>query len=131
MKKKLNNFLLFATIATSVVFSGAFAQDNMENARPGLRNEEKFSERKAEMLSNLNQEKSTIDQVLNCVNSAQKGDDLEKCHEIKRASMEKMKEAHITKRKQRLERELKELNDQGQSAQGKALQKESGKPQKR
>ncbi len=81
MKKKLNNFLLLSVLATSVVFSTAFAQDAMENAGPsGSRNEEKFSERKAEMLSNLNQEKSTIDQVLNCVNSAKKGDDLEKWH---------------------------------------------------
>lgn len=116
MKKYLNKFLLLSALLSLIGNVSVSAQDVEPEGKRGPRNEEKFSEMKTDMISNLNQEKLAIDQTIACVNSAQKGDDLEKCREIKRAAMDKMKEAHMAKRKQRLEQELKELNEQQANA---------------
>ena len=112
MKKILSKFLLLSVLLSIANSSLLLAREDDQQERRGPRNEEKFSEIKADMLSNLGQEKTAIEQTIACVNSTQKMDDLEKCREIKRSSMDKLREANKAKHKQRLEQELKELNEQ-------------------
>ncbi len=78
---------------------------------------EKFSAHKAEMIGQLNKEKSMIDASISCINSAAKKEDMQKCHEQRKASMdalrqerEAMQKKRMGEKKERLQKELNEID---------------------
>ncbi len=75
--------------------------------------EENFAERKTQMAKDLNEEKAGLDKVITCVNSAQKHEDMKKCNEIRHANIQKIRERSIEKRKERLQNEIKQLDEKG------------------
>lgn len=79
------------------------------------KNNDRFAEFKSEMISDLNKEKSILESSISCINAAAKKDDMEKCHEQKRAGMESLRQARDAKQKQRMgerkERLQKELSE--------------------
>lgn len=81
-------------------------------------NGEKFSAHKTEMLGQLNKEKSLIDATISCINSAAKKEDMQKCHEQKKSSMDALRQEReaihqkrTAERKDKLQKELKELDE--------------------
>jgi hypothetical protein len=95
----------FAIITlTSFLFAGfaAFAQE--------IKEEDNFAKHKAEIIANLNQEKTINDQAVSCVNAAQKRDDLEKCRSQKMTSMEALKQKMISGRKANLQSRMDKLD---------------------
>ena len=79
---------------------------------------EKFSAHKTEMLGQLNKEKSLIDATISCINSAAKKEDMKKCHEQKKSSMDALRldrdaiqQKRTAERKDKLQKELKELDE--------------------
>ncbi len=78
-----------------------------------------FAEHKANMIRRLNEEKSTLDQMISCANSAQKHEDMRKCHEQRRVTMQKLHEQDRETRKKHLQDELKRLDEDGKKPSGK------------
>ena len=78
--------------------------------------EENFANMKSEIASSLNDEKYVLDQTISCVNSAQNQESIKKCHEIKRAGMDKIQEKHRQKRREHLQNELKKLDEKDSKA---------------
>lgn len=109
MKMKIIN-LAFATIL--ILSSAAYAQEPDKSSSQ----EENFAEHKAQMVKDLNEEKTAIDQVISCVNSTQKKEDMKKCYDIKKANMEKIRERNRAQRKERLQNELKKLDEEGKNS---------------
>jgi len=79
----MKNKILTITLAISLLSS--FSAIAMEGEQ------DNFTARKAQVISNLNQEKAIVDQTISCANSAQKKEDLKSCHEKHKASMDKLK----------------------------------------
>lgn len=79
------------------------------------KNDNRFAEFKSEMISDLNKEKAILESSISCINAATKKEDMEKCHEQKRAGMDSLKQARDAKQKQRMserkERLQKEMNE--------------------
>lgn len=78
-----------------------------------------FAEHKANMIRRLNEEKSMADQMISCVNAAQKHEDMKKCHEQKQTAMQKMHEQNRETHKKHLQDELKKLDEEGKKPSGK------------
>lgn len=97
-----NKFSVMALTSLLLVASTAIAQE--------AKNEDNFAKRKAEVVANLNQEKSITDQGISCVNGAQKREDLEKCRDQKRASMDALKQKMIGDRKANLQNQIQKLD---------------------
>ncbi|MBM3579826.1 MAG: hypothetical protein FJX34_03535 [Alphaproteobacteria bacterium] len=82
------------------------------------RDGDNFSARKAEIMSHLSKEKSIIDAMISCVNSASKKEEIERCSEQRKAShgalrqeREAMEQKRMAERREHLQKELKELDD--------------------
>lgn len=78
-----------------------------------------FAEHKANMIKRLNDEKSVFDQMISCVNSAQKHEDMKKCHEQRQTAMQKLREQDREMHKKHLQDELKRLDEEGKKQPGK------------
>lgn len=99
----------------SMVFGLALVSSGVVYAQDSKR-EEYFSENKAQMLKNLTEEKSGLEQVLGCVNSAKNQDDMKKCHDLKKANMEKMRDLKRAERKEHLQKQLKKIDEEGKDS---------------
>ena len=71
----------FATVSSLFISFSAFAQQNDQKKH--------FVENKEKMIENLGQEQSFVDQEIFCIKSAQKKEDLIKCHKQRRSSVKK------------------------------------------
>lgn len=78
---------------------------------------DKFAERKAQMIAELNKEKSLIDASISCINSAAKTEDMKKCHEQRKSSMDSLRQAReaehqkrMGERKAKLQQELQDID---------------------
>src|SRR5690242_16404258 len=103
-----------AVVALSVaVSSSAFAEEKTSQ-KPNYeaKRAEQFAAHKQQMVANLNDEKSAIDQMLNCVSSAQNQEGMEKCGELRQAAMQKMEERRRANRREQLQNELKKIDEE-------------------
>ena len=103
----------FAAILLSASMLASFSA-NAQDAKQG----DDFSARKAEMVADLGKEKAIVDSAISCINSAAKTEDIKKCHEQKRASMDSLRQAReaaqqqrMGERKQKLQKELQEIDN--------------------
>ncbi len=119
--KNLIKYGLFAIFVTTS--SVSFAEENNKKFNREERREEKFSTHKNRMISNLNEEKAAIEQVIGCVNSAQDHEAMEKCREIKQAAMEKIQERNRASKRENLQNELKKLDEEESNAKNKSSQR--------
>lgn len=110
MKIRIATFGLLLSLAASM---SAHAQEEQGGEKSG----EKFSAHKTEMVARLNKEKAMIETTISCVNSAAKKEDLQKCHEQKKASMdafrqegEALQKKRMAERKEKLQKELNEID---------------------
>ncbi len=106
MKKKLT---LLAVAVSLLSSSLAIAKEKG--------GEDNFANHKAEVITHLNQKKSAIGDEIACINSAQKKDDIEKCHEQKEEAMKKFKKEQANSRKERLQDQIKKLDNEDESGQ--------------
>jgi len=105
MKKNLT----IISLATFLFLaSPAFSQEEGREAN--------FANIKSEITSSLSDEKYVLDQAISCVNSAQNHESLKKCHEIKRAGMDKIQEKNRQKKREHLQNELKRLDEKDSKA---------------
>lgn len=102
------NRSIFMLVLSLIMGSGAVAQGRKAEQGHG----EKFAENKAGQLENLNAEKALVDKMISCVSSAQKHEDMMKCHAERQAAMQVKMEQHKERRKKHLQEELKKLDEQ-------------------
>lgn len=121
MKIKLGAIILVTAMLAANIAKAEAPADGGGDANK----EARFSEMKAGMLKNLNDDKSSIDQVISCVNSAQKHDDMAKCREMRKANMEKAHMRNLEERKSHLEKQQQEIQNKLQK-----LNSESAAPKK-
>lgn len=107
-----NKFLIAAFF--SLISVAAFAQENPSE------NGEKLSSRKQQMIANLNEHKAVIDQTISCINSAQDGLAIKKCHEAREAAMKKIQENNLANRKAELQNQMNKLNEKEQNLKNKS-----------
>ncbi len=102
-----------ATLATlvSVISFNSFSQD-------ATAEKNNFAARKSEIIASMNKEKSIIDSAIACINAATKKEDAEKCHEQKKSSMDALRaereaahEKMRAERKEKLQNELKKMDE--------------------
>ena len=122
---KLSNFLLiklniYMKKNLTIISFGAFLMLTAPvfSQEKGGR-EENFANIKSEITSSLNDEKYVLDQTISCVNSAGNQESIKKCHEIKRAGMDKIQEKHRQKKREHLQNELKKLDEKDSKASNK------------
>jgi hypothetical protein len=115
----MKNQLIILSAVTSFFFASlSYAQDSTEIDSDSKRTE-KLQEIKTEILASLNEEKAVIEQEISCVKSAQKGEDMRKCRETKRASMDQIREknkqnrdARKQERRQKLQEEIGKIDQE-------------------
>lgn len=73
--------------------------------------EENFATRKKEVVASLNEQKAAIDQMISCVNSAQDGQAIKKCHEIREVAARNIQKRNIASRKAELQNQMNQLNE--------------------
>ena len=100
-----NQFAIIALSLSLFAFSSAVAQEAKE------RKGGEFASQKAQIVTNLNQEKAILDSEISCVNSAQNKEGVERCRDQKMASMDKLKQQRIAAQKEHLQNELKKLDE--------------------
>lgn len=109
MRIKLTSIVCgLAIISSSVVYA------QMPSKEGG--DDHGFSDRKAQMLKNLNEQKSGIEQVIGCVNSAKNHDDMKKCNELRKANIDKMHDLKRAERKEHLQKELKKIDEEAKDS---------------
>lgn len=113
MKLKLSSIFL----ALSLISTVAFAEG--ENVDSGKR-EENFAARKAEIINDLNAEKASIEKSIACVSSAAKVEDMKKCHEERKAAMDKMHQDRLARHRQHMDERKERMKEREQ----KMLEKE-------
>lgn len=106
MKIKITALGLALSLFTSML---AHAQEEQSN--------EKFSAHKTEFVGRLTKEKMMIESTIACVNAASKKEDMQKCHEQRKASMDALRQEEaalhkkrMAERRERLQKELNEID---------------------
>ena len=95
---------------TLIAFTLSLLTTSAAMAKEPNRSEDGFAKHKAQILTNLNQEKGIIDSEIACINSAQEKEGLGKCHEQRRAAMEKLEQQRLADRKAQLQSEIQKID---------------------
>jgi hypothetical protein len=95
---------------TLIAFNLSLLTTSAAMAKEPNRSEDGFAKHKAQILTNLNQEKGIIDSEIACINSAQGKEGLGKCHEQRRAAMEKLEQQRLADRKAQLQSEIQKID---------------------
>ena len=111
MKVKLISIALGAALVTGYM---AYAQEEPDQGRPGQ--EERFAERKSKILEDLTERKAGIENNISCITAAKAKEDMQKCNEERKAHANKMKERKLSERKERLQDELKKLEEKSKDS---------------
>lgn len=107
-----NKFTAIALAISLISSSAAIAQEANKKT-------DNFAQRKAELVENIAKERSIIDQMASCVNSALVVGDIEKCREQKEQAMQAAKQERIASRKAELQNQIQKLDEES----GKIAQK--------
>ncbi len=110
-----NKFALIALSISLLASSAAFAKKE--------RDENKFTKHKAEVIANLNKERSAIDSEISCLNSATQKKEARKCRKQRRAVLDKLRQERVAKRKAHRQEKLKKLDEKSNKTKQKTNRK--------
>lgn len=117
-----NKFIVTLFSLSVLASSMAVAETPPESSD---KRKEMFAAHKAQIIANLNKEKSIVDASISCVNAAQNKEGIEKCHEQRKSSMESLRKdiaeqrqqnmnerkAHLQERSDKLNEKMKKLDE--------------------
>jgi hypothetical protein len=109
-----NKYISIILVLVGMSAHMAYAEPANKPASQQAEKEDGFAKHKSQWAKDLSDEKSGVDQVLNCVNSAKAEEELKKCRNIQKENREKAHERRVSARKEHLQSELKKLDSEAE-----------------